>query len=139
MNGKRRKCMPGYTDLKQFEAVIDCFVERIKTDEELARLCKGIKCTMGFDIYDPDLSFHLEFLDGVVSGGVGQADPPSQVYLEMSSETLDGMMTGEIDAASAAMSGEMSFSGDMSAAMGLQALGDDMYRVYQEAKKQVVG
>jgi hypothetical protein len=32
------------------------------------------------------------------------------------------------------MSGALSFSGDMSAAMGLQALQDDMNQIYRDAK-----
>jgi putative sterol carrier protein len=50
------------------------------------------------------------------------------------STTFDGMMTGEVDGASAAMSGDMSFSGDMSAAMGLQALQEDMMRLWLLSK-----
>ncbi len=61
------------------------------------------------------------------------------VFLEMSSETLDGMMLGEIDGASAAMSGQMTISGDMGAAMGLQAVGDVMNILYEEAKKEELG
>lgn len=131
--------MAGYTDKAQFEKVLNSFIEKMKADPDVANLCKGIKVSMGFDIYDPDVSFHFEFMDGVVTGALGQADPPSAVFLEMSSETFDGMMTGEIDGASAAMSGEMTFSGDMSAAMGLQAMQDGMNRVYQEAKSEVLG
>ncbi len=56
------------------------------------------------------------------------------VFLEMDSEVFDGMFTGEVDGASAAMSGAMTFSGDMSAAMGLQVLQDDMGRVYLASK-----
>jgi putative sterol carrier protein len=129
--------MSGYTDVEQFSKVVEAWIGKLKGDEEVAKRCTGISCTMGFEIYDPDLQFHLEFQDGAVTGGLGEADPPSQVFLEMSSETLDGMMTGEIDGASAAMSGQMSLSGDMSAAMGLQALSDDMNRLYVEAKDEL--
>jgi putative sterol carrier protein len=130
--------MSGYTDVEQFSKVVEAWIEKLKNDDEVAKRCQGINCTMGFEIYDPDLQFHMEFQDGDVTGGLGEADPPSQVFLEMSSETLDGMMTGEIDGASAAMSGQMSISGDMSAAMGLQALSDDMNRLYVEAKDELV-
>ena len=94
---------------------------------------------MGFEIYDPDLSFYMRFNDGNVGGGLGEDDPPSMVFLEMSSETLDGMMLGEIDGASAAMSGQMTISGDIRAAMGLQAVGDVMNTLYAEAKKEALG
>ena len=48
------------------------------------------------------------------------------------------VMLGEIDGASAAMSGQMTISGDMGAAMGLQAVGDVMNTLYAEAKKEVL-
>jgi len=89
---------------------------------------------MQFEIPDLDFLFYTSFVDGKVTAGVGEADPEAMVVLEMDSETFDGMMTGEIDGASAAMSGDMTFSGDMSAAMGLQALQDDLSRIYLEAK-----
>jgi putative sterol carrier protein len=49
------------------------------------------------------------------------------------------MMTGEVDAASAAMNGTLSFSGDMSAAMGLQVMYDDMGKLYQQARTEALG
>ena len=128
--------MAGYTDAELFTKVIQTWINNLATDEDVAKRCEGIKCNMAFEVFDPDLNFHLDFQDGEVSGGVGESST-SMVFLEMSSETRDGMMTGEIDGASDAMSGEMSFSGDMSAAMGLQALSDDMGRLYLEAKKEL--
>ncbi len=126
--------MAGYTSKEEMEAVVRRFIENMSKDEAIIKRCKGLKCTLGFEIPDVGLSFHTDFLDGVVSGGIGEADPPSMVFLEMDSETFDGMFTGEVDGASAAMSGAMTFSGDMSAAMGLQVLQDDMSRVYLASK-----
>jgi len=126
--------MAGYASKEEMEAVIRRFVDNMSKDEAIIKRCKGLKVTLGFEIPDVNLSFHTDFLDGVVSGGIGEADPPSMVFLEMDSETFDGMFTGEVDGASAAMSGAMTFSGDMSAAMGLQVLQDDMSRVYLASK-----
>lgn len=126
--------MAGYTSKEEMEAVVRRFIDNMAKDEAIIKRCKGLKCTLGFEIADLGLSFHTDFLDGVVSGGIGEADPPSMVFLEMDSEIFDGMFTGEVDGASAAMSGQMTFSGDMSAAMGLQVLQDDMSRVYLASK-----
>ena len=126
--------MAGFTSKEEMEPVIKRFIENMSKDEAIIKRCKGLKVTLGFEIPDVNLSFHTDFLDGVVSGGIGEADPPSMVYLEMDSEIFDGMFTGEVDGASAAMSGAMTFSGDMSAAMGLQVLQDDMSRVYLASK-----
>ncbi len=126
--------MAGFNSKEEMEAVIKRFIDNMGNDETIKKLSKGLKVTMGWDIPDLGLSFHTEFLDGAVTGGIGQADPPSMVFLEMDNETFDGMFTGEIDGTSAAMSGAMSFSGDMSAAMGLQVLQEDMGRVYLASK-----
>ena len=127
--------MAGYSTKEEMETVVKRFIEAMSKDEAIIKLSKGLKGSMGFEIPDVSLNFHTEFLDGVVSGGIGEATPPSMVFLEMDSETFDGMFTGEIDGASAAMSGSMTFSGDMSAAMGLQVLQEDMGRVYLASKK----
>ena len=127
--------MAGYSSKEEMEAVVKRFIENMCKDEAITNRSKGLKVSMGFEIPDMSLSFHTEFMDGVVSGGIGEADPPSMVFLEMDSETFDGMFTGEIDGASAAMSGAMTFSGDMSSAMGLQVLQEDMGRVYLASKK----
>jgi len=127
--------MAGYGSKDEMEGVIKRFIENLSKDEAIAKRSKGLKVSMGFEISDLNLSFHTEYMDGVVSGGIGEANPPSMVFLEMDSETFDGMFTGEIDGTSAAMSGAMTFSGDMSAAMGLQALQEDMGRIYLASKK----
>ena len=126
--------MAGFNNKEEMKVVIERFIENLSKDEVIAKRCKGLKCSLGFEIPDMDLSFHTEFMDGVVTGGIGEADPPSMVYLEMDSEIFDGMFTGEVDGASAAMSGQMTFSGDMSAAMGLQVLQEDMSRAYIASK-----
>jgi putative sterol carrier protein len=126
--------MAGFSSKEEMQAVIERFIDNLSKDEAIAKRSKGLKVSLGFEIPDLDLSFHTEFMDGVVSGGIGEADPPSMVFLEMDNETFDGMFTGEIDGASAAMSGAMTFSGDMSAAMGLQVLQEDMGRVYLASK-----
>lgn len=131
--------MTGYETKEQMQVVIERFLAGIEKSETLANMCKGIQVSIGYEIVDLDLQFHTEFMDGVVTGGFEEASPPSMVFLETDNETFDGMMTGEIDGASAAMSGSLSFSGDMSAAMGLQALQDDMNLIYSAAKAEVVG
>lgn len=126
--------MAGFESKEAMQKVIEKWVELLEKDEEAAKKCVGLNCSMQFEMTDLDLTFYTNFIDGKVTAGVGEDDPEAMVFLEMDSETFDGMMTGEIDGASAAMSGDMTFSGDMSAAMGLQALQDDLSRLYLEAK-----
>jgi putative sterol carrier protein len=131
--------MADISEREIMEKIVTQWIELMAASDEASQRCEGIKVRMGFDIYEPDLSFYMNFEDGDVSGGIGESDPPSMVFLEMSGETLDGMMLGDIDGASAAMSGQMSISGDMGAAMGLQAMGDVMNDLYKEAKEKTLG
>jgi putative sterol carrier protein len=126
--------MSGFTTVEEMKPVVAKWIDMMTKDSAISEKCKGINCSMQFIVSDPDITFFTSFMDGKVTGGIGPMDPKAMVDLEMSSATFDGMMTGEVDGASAAMSGDMSFSGDMSAAMGLQALQEDMMRLWLKSK-----
>ncbi len=126
--------MAGFATPDEMKPVVQKWLDLMVKDTPISEKCKGINCSMQFIMTDFEFTFFTNFFDGKVSGGVGKAEPKAMVDLEMSSETFDGMMTGEVDGASAAMSGELSFSGDMSAAMGLQALQEDMMRLWLLSK-----
>jgi putative sterol carrier protein len=126
--------MAGFATPDEMKPIVEKWLGLMTADAMMSQKCKGINVSMQFIMTDIDFTFYTNFLDGKVSGGIGKSDPKAMVDLEMSSETFDGMMTGEVDGASAAMSGELSFSGDMSAAMGLQALQEDMNRLYLQSK-----
>ncbi len=128
--------MAEYNTPEEMQKVIEKWIDLMKKDDEIAKKCEGINCSMQYEMTDFDFIFFTNFMDGKVGGGIGEADPEAMVVLEMSSETFDGMMTGEVDGASAAMSGDMTFSGDVSAAMGLQALQEDLQRLYEQALAQ---
>ena len=90
--------------------------------------------TVSFELMDLDRVFNLNLIDGQVDGFIGEPEEEPMVTLSMDSEVLDGIFSGEMDAASAAMSGDLSFSGDVGNAMGLQILMDDFVRLYTEAR-----
>lgn len=126
--------MADFSTAEEMKPVIAKWLDLMSKDSELAAKCKGINVSMQFIITEPEVTFYTSFMDGKVKGGLEAMEPKAMVDLEMNSATFDGMMTGEVDGASAAMSGDMSFSGDMSAAMGLQALQEDMTRLYLQSK-----
>ena len=82
-----------------------------------------------FEVTDVDLK--LAFTGKEVKAGVGEPPAPPIVELGMESGTFDGMFSGEIDAMSAAMSGDMSLSGDAGPAMALQDLMDEFHPLLQ--------
>ncbi len=128
--------MAGYESSAAMERVISRWLDLLKEDQAVKEGCKGYDVSVDFEIEDLDCFFHLHFLDGEFSGGLGESPGEAMVELSMSSEVFDGMFSGELDATSAAMSGELAFSGDVAAAMGLQSLQDDLNRVYLVAREE---
>lgn len=129
--------MAGYQSSGEMENVIARWIELMQDDEVIKEGCQGYDVSVEFEIEDLDLLFWVHFLDGQFSGGLGESPGEAMVELSLSSEVFDGMFTGELDATEAAMSGELAFSGDVSAAMGLQSLQHDMNRVYVATREEV--
>lgn len=129
--------MAGYQSSGEMESVIARWIELMQDDEVIKEGCQGYDVSVEFEIEDLDLLFWVHFLDGQFSGGLGEFPGEAMVELSLSSEVFDGMFSGELDATEAAMSGELAFSGDVSAAMGLQSLQDDMNRVYVATREEV--
>ncbi len=128
--------MAGIANPKDMESVLAKWVDKLKKDPKIAKASEDLDVTIAFKIDDHDLQVHTEFIHGQVGGGMGEAVPPSMVLITTGNETFDGMWTGEVDAEAAAMSGDMAFSGEMNAAMGLQALYEDLARLYVESKAE---
>jgi len=121
----------------EMERLIVRWLELLQDDEAIEEGCEGYDVSVEFEIEDLDLIFYAHFQDGQFSGGLGEFPGEAMVELSMSSEVFDGMFSGELDATAAAMSGELAFSGDVSAAMGLQSLQDDLNRVYLVARGEL--
>jgi putative sterol carrier protein len=129
--------MAGIANPKDMQSVLAKWVEKLANDPKIAKASDDLEVTIAFKIDDYNLQVHTEFLHGKVTGGLGEAEPPSMVVISMANDTFDGLWTGEVDAEAAAMSGEMSFAGEMNAAMGLQALYEDLARLYIESKTEL--
>jgi putative sterol carrier protein len=126
--------MAGYESADAMEEVIVRWLELIGEDDTVKEGSEGYDVSVEFEIEDLDFFFHIHFEDGDFSGGIGEFPDEAMVELCLSSEVFDGMFSGELDATTAAMSGDLAFAGDVSAAMGLQILQDDLNRLYVEAR-----
>jgi putative sterol carrier protein len=93
---------------------------------------------MSFEFPDLEVFFYTRFLDGKVEGGLGELED-AEIQLTMDSDIFDGMFTGKVNAAKAAMKGDLAFSGNVAAAMRLQSLMNDYQRVYLAAKSAALG
>jgi putative sterol carrier protein len=126
--------MAGYESAGEMEKVIVRWLGLIPGDDEISEGSKGYDVSVEFEIEDLDFFFYVHFKDGDFSGGIGEFPGEAMVELCLSSEVFDGMFSGELDATTAAMSGDLAFAGDVSAAMGLQSLQDDLNRLYLAAR-----
>jgi autoinducer 2 (AI-2) kinase len=79
----------------------------------------------------------MVFENGAVKAGMGAPPGKADLTLKMKAEIFDGMMTGKINAMSAAMSGKMKFSGDTGKAMQMQRIQKDIMRLYSEARQKI--
>ncbi len=123
-------------DKEAFEKTLVRLAALLNSDERIRAGAAGVEFSCLFEITDVGLKLHLTFTGTEVRAGVGEPPAPPMVELGMESGTFDGMFTGETDAMSAAMSGDMSFSGDVGPAMALQDLMDEFIRCYKQAKGQ---
>jgi putative sterol carrier protein len=125
--------MATYNTAHDLQQVLSRMAELAETDEALIQASRGRTLTMGYEFPDLDVFFHTNFLDGHVEAGLGELDD-ADIFLTMDSDIFDGMFTGKVNAAKAAMKGDLAFSGNVAAAMRLQGLMDDFKRLYVQAK-----
>ena len=128
--------MAGYESAEELQRVVQHLVELMKADERVLKASTGSTFTVGFAITDLDETFLLTFKDGQIGGEVGADITPAQIKLTMDSETFDGVFSGEVDPMGAAMSGQITFSGDLGLAMNLLGVVDDLRRIYKAARVQ---
>ena len=127
--------MATFESSKELEKVLSKMAELAQSDEALIRASKGKNLTMAYEFPDLDVFFYTNFRDGEVEAGLGELED-SDIYLTMDSDIFDGMFTGKVNAAKAAMKGDLAFSGNVAAAMRLQSLMDDFKRIYLQAKRE---
>jgi len=114
--------------------VLGKMAELAQADEALIQASKGKNLTISYEFPDLDVFFYTNFRDGEVEAGLGELEEDADIYLTMNSDIFDGMFTGKVNAAKAAMKGDLAFSGNVAAAMRLQGLMDDFKRIYFKAK-----
>ena len=119
---------------RELEEVVRDFVAVAVEDAALKAFAAGRRVTTHYVLDDVGMAFYLGFEDGEVTGGLGDPPDPAEVRLTMGSQVLDGMFTGRVNAASAAMSGRIAFDGDARLAMTIQRVQKDITRLYREAR-----
>ena len=128
--------MPAFQTQEELKQVLVKMAELMQSDEALIQASKGKSLSISYEFPDLEVFFYTNFLDGKVEAGVGELEE-SDMQLTMDSEVFDGLFTGKVNAAKAAMKGDLAFSGNVAAAMRLQSLMDDFKRIYLQARSEV--
>jgi autoinducer 2 (AI-2) kinase len=121
------------------ERVLAEFVARAATDPVLAQFAAGRTVSSQYTVSDLGLDFHIGFRDGRVQTGLGPPPEPADVRLKAKAQVLDSILTGRLNGNKAAMTGKLSFSGDVRLAMGMQRIQSDMVRLYSAARDEAGG
>jgi autoinducer 2 (AI-2) kinase len=123
----------------QMERVLQLFVNRAAGDAALLEFAAKRSVSSHYFVNDLGLEFHIGFRDGRVVTGLGAPTQPAEVKLKAKAETLDAILTGRLNGNKAAMTGKLSFSGDVRLAMGMQRIQGDMVRLYSAAREEAGG
>jgi putative sterol carrier protein len=86
---------------------------------------------------DLALEFHMTFDSGDVGGEIGPPQSPADLRLIATAGMMDGVLTGQVNAMRAALTGKLAFAGDARRAMALQGIQPDLNRLYCQARNQV--
>jgi putative sterol carrier protein len=118
-------------------ALIQEFLSIISNDDQVKAKTSNKDISFQIDLKDNGESFYIYFNHGEVEAALGAYSGTASVKLGMDAEVFDGLMLGTVNGAKAAMSGKMSFAGDVRKAIGMQSILNLMMKSYQAAIDKV--
>lgn len=117
-----------------FQTVLDRFFENFIQDPAMAEFSKGQTIVLHYVLKDQGLEFFMRIDDGKLEAAWGPPPEAAQVRLEMEADVMDGLFSGSLNAARAAMTGKIKFKGDARQALSIQSMQGDIQRLYNRAK-----
>ena len=121
----------------RMEKVLGNLAQQANRDANILSFAGGRQLTVRYDLKDVNLLFYMTFDHGAVRCGLGDPPDKPEVMLKMNAEILDKLLLGRENGAKAAMSGKLSFTGDIIKAMSLQRIEKDLNRLYTAARADV--
>jgi ribulose-5-phosphate 4-epimerase/fuculose-1-phosphate aldolase len=128
-----------HTTRNRVEEILRRFCEKAVADPALREFAARRRVMTRYTMTDLGLEFYIGFQDGQLVAGLGAPLIPAQVWMKATAEVLDGILTGRISGQKAAMSGKLSFSGDVWTAIGVQRIQGDLIRLYTAAREEAGG
>jgi autoinducer 2 (AI-2) kinase len=128
----------GGTGYGRYMALIKEFLSTLSSDEEVKQKTASKDISFQITFKDNEESCYMYFKAGTVLADLGLfPSGPAEVNLRMPIEIFDGMMRGKVNGAKAAMTGQMSFTGNVRKAMSMQSILKLMMASYEKALKTV--
>ena len=121
----------------QYMALIKEFLALMSQDAEVKAKTASKDIAFQITFKENEESCYLYFNKGNIEADLGEYPGSAEVNLRMPIEIFDGMMLGTVNGAKAAMTGQMSFTGNVRKAMSMQSILNLMMGSYQEAIKKV--
>jgi len=121
----------------KYMELIKEFLSVMSQDEQVKAKTSSKEISFQITFKDNEESCYLNFNKGEIDADLGTYPPGASVNLRMPIEIFDGMMMGTVNGAKAAMTGQMSFTGDVRKAMSMQSILNLMMSSYQAALAKV--
>jgi len=121
----------------QYMELIKLFLDNLSKDAQVKEKTASKDISFQITFKDNEQSCYMYFKAGDVIAGLGEyTSGTADVCLKMPIEIFDGMMKGTVNGAKAAMTGKMSFTGNVRKAMSMQSILKLMMSSYGQAVTQ---
>ncbi|MCL2508683.1 MAG: FGGY family carbohydrate kinase [Oscillospiraceae bacterium] len=121
----------------KYMALIKEFLNVLSNDAEVKSKTAGKDISFQITFKDNEESCYMYFNKGNIEADLGEFASGAEVNLRMPIEIFDGMMLGTVNGPQAAMTGKMSFTGNVRKAMSMQSILKLMMGSYQAAIAKV--
>lgn len=103
--------MPGFQSREELYDVLDKTTAELQANEAFKERIARADVSVAFVVPELEAEYSLYFVKGEIRGSAGGASDTS-ISVILSSETLDGLLSGEVDGETAYMTGAISLRGD---------------------------
>ncbi len=112
---------PSVATIEDYPKLLEYLKQVSKENDDLKEELEDMDIVVQMVITDKDKKFWLKAQEGEVDAGEGDIDNPSFTF-SAAFETAVGMLTGEVDATSAYMAGDITVEGNLQDAMAFQEI-----------------
>ena len=112
---------PSQASIDDYPVLLEYLKQVSKENEDLKEELEDMDIVVQMVITDKDKKYWLKAQEGSVDAGEGDIDNPSFTF-SAAFDVAVGMLTGEVDATSAYMAGEITVEGNLQDAMAFQEI-----------------